>query len=222
MEGRNQNKDLGREAAGRLASFGRTNPLLRHRSCDTGKCFCSDFRVSFFAALKPSVITMSILASAIYIRRMFRYDFCRHKRRQAFQPQARPLTVWMPVFIWLDCLRVWRQAYNFHRRGVFYCDSGAVSVVKLHKEIFCFHCLLIAFFHNLPPHPHSYSTGICEVGAWRVSNDQIPGQFQQFQSVHLQMPLRMPAGRLDDIAGIRLVPQRPERLADLLRFLAGH
>ena len=36
------------------------------------------------------------------------------------------------------------------------------------------------------------------------------------------MPLRMPAGRLLYIAGVRLMSKRTERLADFLRFLAGY
>lgn len=80
-------------------------------------------------------------------------------------------------------------------------------------------------------------TSVAEIGAWGVSDQHIPIHIVRFpihcgnntsrssNNIHCiaeDMPLRMPTGRLLNVAGLRLMSKRTERLADFLRFLAGN
>ena len=85
--------------------------------------------------------------------------------------------------------------------------------------------------------PQMPRSRIAEIRAWGMGNQQVPlntvlfpvhrfenanRHLSKFYRVPKDVPLRMPAGRLLNVAGIRLMPQRSERLSHFLRFLAGN
>lgn len=56
---------------------------------------------------------------------------------------------------------------------------------------------------------------------YAVHCDDLP-TLKSLDRISKNMPLRMPAGRLNQVAGIGFVTFCPERFADFLRFLTGN
>ena len=128
----------------------------------------------------------------------------------------------MPELIWLYRLLIRRKPDYFHRCRIFNRYFGTIGVIELHEKFLCFHGLLKPFRHNFSVYSHSDGPSVCHVSTRWVGNNQIPFQFEQLRRVYLKMPFRVSTAARLNIAAISLMPQLPERLTNLLRFLAGY
>ena len=158
-----------------------------------------------------------LMATAFWVN-----DICRFQRRKSFQPQPGLFLDWVAEHPRLHLLGVRRHFVNPAGNRILHADMWTVSTQELQEKLFCFQALLVAFLVEPAPSEQVLCSGVGEVCTRRERQDHIPSHFQQFQRVNLQMPLWMPSGARLYIAAVCLMPQRPERLADLLRFFASN
>lgn len=131
-----------------------------------------------------------------------------------------------------DYLSIWGQPKPAHWNRVFNRNSGNSAVIKRHKKRRSFFPLL----NSLWVLWDVSCSGDRQISARRVRGQQVPPVDVMQLPVHCghlppldgleriaqDMPLWMSAGRFLNVAGICLMPQCAERLADFLRFLAGN
>nr|DAI65164.1 MAG TPA: hypothetical protein [Caudoviricetes sp.] len=164
------------------------------------------------------------------------HNICREQWRQSLQPKASFLAVWVSILIRLHSLRIRWQTENLTRHGIFHADSRHICPPEPHKQVTALNAQHHAVSLKLVSLPEMPCSGIAQICARRVCNEQVPlsyimlyavhchdsPPFKSLQSISQNMPLRVSAGWILNIAGVGFVPTSPERFAYFLRFLTGN
>lgn len=191
-----------------------STPLFGHRLCNAWKCFCPVF--CSVSGKHPFVLLFMLArVRARWTPRCNRFDdICWTQRIKPFQPKASFLAVWVSIFIRLHSLRIRRQTENLTRYGILHADSRHIRPPEPHKQVAALNAKHHAVSLKLVSFPEMPCTGIAQVCAGRVCNEQVPlanvmrytvhrhdlPPLQSLERISKNMPLGMPAGRLLNVA----------------------